>query len=68
MYSLEYTYIVASEKRFSEIKKMLERKGYKLVRIGGSHHVFDKAGAGIIVVPVHNGKVKPVYVREIEKL
>jgi predicted RNA binding protein YcfA (HicA-like mRNA interferase family) len=67
-YSIGYTSIVASEKRFSIVKKMLEQKGYQLVRTSGSHHVFEKPGTGIFVVPVHNGKVKPFYVRQIEKI
>ena len=59
---------MASEIRFGAVKKMLEVKGYRLVRIVGSHHVFEKPGTGIFVVPVHNGKVKPYYVRQIEKI
>ncbi len=47
---------------------MLEAKGFFLHRIAGSHHVFKKPGVGSFVVPVHRGKVKPVYVRQIEKL
>lgn len=59
---------MASEMRFSEVKKLLEAKGYRLVRIRGSHHVFVKPGCRNEIVPVHHGKVKPSYVREIEKL
>lgn len=47
---------------------MLEAKGYVLERVRGSHHYFKKAGGGSFAVPVHQGKVKPVYVRKIEKL
>ena len=47
---------------------MLERKGYALARINGSHHVFTKAGARSVPIPVHNGKVKPAYVRLVERL
>lgn len=59
---------MASEKRFGLVKRILEKKGYQLVRISGSHHVFEKPGVGIFVVPVHNGKVKPFYVKQIEKI
>ncbi|NLW86945.1 MAG: type II toxin-antitoxin system HicA family toxin [Planctomycetes bacterium] len=59
---------MASEMRFSEVKKMLEAKGYRLDRIRGSHHVFVKPGCQNEIVPVHNGKVKPHYVRQIEKI
>jgi len=47
---------------------MLEQKGYQWVRTSGSHHIFEKPGIGIYVLPVHNGKVKPFYVKQIEKL
>jgi len=57
-----------SEKRFSEVQKMLERAGYRLVRINGSHHCFAKPGETLLSIPVHQGKVKPYYVREVEKI
>ena len=47
---------------------MLEGKGYTLARIMGSHHVFTKAGARAVPIPVHHGKVKPAYVRMVQKL
>ena len=68
MYSPSYTLIMASEKKFSLVKKMLEDKGYKLDRIASSHHIFVKKGAPTVSIPVHKGKVKPHYVRQIEKI
>jgi predicted RNA binding protein YcfA (HicA-like mRNA interferase family) len=59
---------MASEKSFSEVKKMLEREGYRLVRVHGSHHYFTKSGAEPFSIPVHHGKVKPYYVRQVEKI
>jgi predicted RNA binding protein YcfA (HicA-like mRNA interferase family) len=59
---------MASEKPFSEVKKMLERVGYELVRVHGSHHYFTKPGAEPFSIPVHRGKVKPYYVRQVEKV
>jgi predicted RNA binding protein YcfA (HicA-like mRNA interferase family) len=53
---------MASEMRLPEVARMLEAKGYFLHRITGSHHVFKKPGVGTFAVPVHHGKVKPVYV------
>ena len=44
------------------------RGGYVLDRINGSHHVFHKTGQRPIVIPVHHGKVKPYYVRQIRKI
>jgi predicted RNA binding protein YcfA (HicA-like mRNA interferase family) len=57
-----------SEMRFSEVQKMLERAGYQLVRISGSHHCFAKPGETLLSIPVHQGKVKPYYVRQVEKV
>ncbi len=54
--------------RFADVQRMLESAGYRLERIRGSHHLFTKPGAPLVVVPVHRGKVKPYYVRQIEKL
>jgi predicted RNA binding protein YcfA (HicA-like mRNA interferase family) len=68
MYSLGYTIFMASEERFSQVKKMLENKGYKLTRISGSHHIFTKKGSLPVSIPVHNGKVKSFYVKQIKKI
>ena len=57
-----------SEVRFAIVRRMLERAGWTLIRISGSHHVFKKAGAPDVVLPVHGGKVKPYYARQVEKL
>lgn len=46
---------------------MLEQAGYRLVRVRGSHHIFAKTGHQPISVPVHSGKVKAFYVKQIEK-
>jgi predicted RNA binding protein YcfA (HicA-like mRNA interferase family) len=46
----------------------LERAGYQLVRVSGSHHIFTKPDRPLLSIPVHRGKVKPFYVRQIEKL
>jgi predicted RNA binding protein YcfA (HicA-like mRNA interferase family) len=59
---------MASEMRFGEVRKLLESKGYTLHRITGSHHIFVKAGVPHMSVPVHHGKVKASYVRQIQKL
>jgi predicted RNA binding protein YcfA (HicA-like mRNA interferase family) len=56
------------EKRFAEVRAMLESVGYELARIRGSHHVFTKPGADLVSIPVHHGKVKPFYVRQVEKI
>jgi predicted RNA binding protein YcfA (HicA-like mRNA interferase family) len=47
--------------------RVLERHGWVLVRIKGSHHAFEKAGQPkTIVVPVHGNKMlKPGTQRAI---
>ena len=60
--------IVPSPVRFAVVKKILEEHGWRLIRINGSHHVFKKPAAPDVVIPVHGGKVKPFYVRQIAKL
>lgn len=57
---------VASEVRFGEVRALLERHGWTLRRISASHHIFKKEGDRMFSVPVHRGKVKPAYVREIK--
>lgn len=57
-----------SEIRFSDIRRLLESHGWTLERVRGSHHVFSKPGEGSFPVPVHNGKVKAVYGKKLEKI
>jgi len=54
--------------RFSVVRRMIESHGWVLNRITGSHHIFTKPNRKNIVIPVHGGKVKPVYVRQAEKI
>ena len=39
-----------------ELIKLLEKNGYTVVRISGSHHTMKKEGFPSIVVPVHGGQ------------
>lgn len=57
-----------SEERFAVVKTLLEKHGWSVVRISSSHTVFKKAGAPDVSIPVHHGKVKPFYVRQVKKL
>jgi predicted RNA binding protein YcfA (HicA-like mRNA interferase family) len=54
--------------RFAVVKKQLEQHGWRLIRVTGSHHVFKKPNAPDVVIPVHGGKVKPFYVRQVDKI
>jgi len=55
------------DERFAVVKRMLERCGYRFVRVSGSHYIFAKPGVGTRSSPVHHGKMRAVYVRQIEK-
>lgn len=50
--------------------KLVERKGWVLKRINGSHHVYKKDGHGeLLVIPVHrNTDLKPGLLRSILKI
>ena len=50
------------------MRKLLEQAGYQLVRVHSSHHIFAKAGQSPLSIPVHRGKVKAFYVRQVKKI
>lgn len=52
---------------FSDIRKLLEQEGFTLDRVAGSHYVFEKDDI-TFVIPVHNNRVKTVYVRRAIEL
>jgi predicted RNA binding protein YcfA (HicA-like mRNA interferase family) len=53
--------------RFAEVRKLMEKHGWTLQRIRGSHHTFVKPGQRCFPVPVHDGKVDYAYYRKIQK-
>jgi predicted RNA binding protein YcfA (HicA-like mRNA interferase family) len=54
--------------QFKEVKTILEREGYKICGINGSHHKFQNERGQKINIPVHNNKIKNHYLKEILKL
>ncbi len=52
---------------FGDIRKLLELEGFDLDRITGSHHIF-KRDEVVLVIPVHNNRVKSVYVKRVVEL
>jgi predicted RNA binding protein YcfA (HicA-like mRNA interferase family) len=46
-----------------EVRTLLENHDYSLKRITGSHYVFNSGSSLLLVIPVHNNKVSPTYVR-----
>ena len=49
---------------FADIRKLLEYEGFYLDRITGSHHIFKYAET-TFVIPVHNNRVKVIYIRKV---
>lgn len=39
-----------------DLCKVLEREGWKLKRVRGSHHIYQKEGFSPLPVPVHGNK------------
>lgn len=56
-----------SDVPFRDLRRLLEKHGWTLARISGSHHVFTGPGRPIVSVPVHGGKVRHIYLREAER-
>jgi len=52
---------------FGDIRKLLELEGFDLDRITGSHHIFKREEI-VLVIPVHNNRVKSVYVKRFVEL
>ena len=49
---------------FADIRRLLESEEFFLDRVNGSHHIFRKADI-IFVVPVHQNRVKAIYVKRV---
>ena len=60
---------VPRDMRFDEVKKVLEKYGYKAEQPkgGSSHYTFRKDGCEPITIPKHN-PVKWVYVRLVKEI
>ena len=51
----------------NEFKKVSAYFGYDLDHITGSHYIFRNWTGRKFSIPVHNNKIKPVYVRNFIK-
>jgi predicted RNA binding protein YcfA (HicA-like mRNA interferase family) len=53
-----------------EFARVVERHGWKLLRINGSHHVYGKEGSRVrLSVPIHGATpLKPGLCRHLAKL
>ena len=57
--------------RFSDLETLLLAFGFVLVRVSGSHHIFqynDGKVESILVLPIHGNRVKTPYVRDAIEL
>lgn len=55
--------------RFSDMARLLDRLGFELKRVSGSHHIFTKSGIPeIINLQKVDGEVKPYQVRQVANL
>jgi predicted RNA binding protein YcfA (HicA-like mRNA interferase family) len=52
---------------FADIRKLLEYEGFFLDLVTGSHHIFKYADT-TFVIPVHDNRVKAIYVERILEL
>ena len=53
-----------------ELAKILERHGWKLLRVSGSHHIYGKPGSIVrLSVPIHsNSPLKTGLLRHLLKM
>ena len=53
-----------------ELARILERKGWTLLRVQGSHHIYGKSGSDVrLSVPIHrNQPLKVGLLRHLMKL
>ena len=52
--------------RFNDVTRLVERFGFKLVRVRGSHHIFSHPSIPELVnLQSVNGKCKPYQVRQV---
>jgi predicted RNA binding protein YcfA (HicA-like mRNA interferase family) len=53
-----------------EFVRMIERRGWQLMRINGSHHIYGKSGSIVrLSVPIHgNRPLKTGLLRHLAKL
>lgn len=59
---------VSNDISFDEISKYLNHYGFYLVRVNGSHHIFNNKDGIQLTIPVHSGKIKQYYVTLVVKI
>ena len=53
-----------------ELARMVERRGWRLLRINGSHHIYGRPGSGVrLSIPIHGSRpLKTGLLRHLAKL
>jgi predicted RNA binding protein YcfA (HicA-like mRNA interferase family) len=53
-----------------EFARVIERRGWTLLRVSGSHHIYGKAGSAVrLSIPIHGNKpLKTGLLRHLAKL
>jgi len=53
-----------------EFARMIERRGWQLLRVSGSHHIYGKSGSVVrLSVPIHGSRpLKTGLLRHLAKL
>jgi predicted RNA binding protein YcfA (HicA-like mRNA interferase family) len=53
-----------------ELARLVERRGWRLLRVAGSHHIYGKAGSVVrLSIPIHgNRPLKIGLLRHLAKL
>jgi HicA-like toxin of HicAB toxin-antitoxin system len=55
--------------RFDDLVTLVEAYGFKLARVSGGHHIFERAGVRELVnLQNYKGKAKPYQVAQFVKL
>jgi hypothetical protein len=52
---------------FADLRNLLEYEGFYLDKVTDTHHIFIYAET-IFVIPIHNDKVKLIYVEKVLEL
>jgi len=54
--------------RIEEVINVMYHLGYEILNIRGSHYRFTHPKLSTMIIPVHNGKVKKWYLKDIKSI
>ena len=59
----------SSNIRFSDVRALIEALGFRLVRVSGSHHIFEHSNVRELVnIQESNGQAKPYQIRQFPQI